>query len=130
MTRSGGHQCRHVWTAVFETTLFPQAFEARSRSSNAASSASFSVMWPATAPHHCSNSLVSMNFAEAFSAGFLRDLRKVERDEDGRPKARYVPALNEMRLRLDLTRNQPNAAATMAPLNVAKPPVDNRHPGI
>jgi|SRR5271166_4550476 hypothetical protein len=70
------------------------------------------------------------NFAEAFSAGFLRDLRKVERDEDGRPKARYVPALNEMRLRLDLTRNQPNAAATMAPLNVAKPPVDNRHPGI
>ena len=33
---------------------------------------------------------------------------------------RYVPVLNEMRLRLDLTRNQPNAAATMAPLNVAK----------
>jgi hypothetical protein len=53
-----------------------------------------------------------------------------------RPKARYVTALNEMRLRLDLTRNQPNAAATMAPLNVAKacdrgePPVDNRHSGI
>ena len=36
-----------------------------------------------------------------------------------------------MRLRLDLTRNQQNAAATIAPLNVAKacdrgePPVDN-----
>ena len=37
-----------------------------------------------------------------------------------RPKARYLPAFNEMRLRLNLTRNQPNAAATMAPLNVAK----------
>jgi hypothetical protein len=32
----------------------------------------------------------------------------------------YVPVFTEMRLRLELTRNQPNAAATIAPLNVAK----------
>jgi hypothetical protein len=32
---------------------------------------------------------------------------------------RYAPVLTEMRLRLELTRNQPHAAATIAPLAVA-----------
>ena len=74
-----------VRTALFEAILFPWAFEARSRSFNAASSASFSVTWPATAPHHCSNSLVSL--VSFFLARFSCPLSYDGRRKSERPRS-------------------------------------------